>query len=108
MIKITFYLNADKNICGFDVLNHGETNVCAAISVLTLNTFNSLETFVDEPIICDYNPKGGFLSVKLPNIQNGSYNELADLLLKSLQLGVQSVNESYPHQIKIKTKYPKK
>ncbi|MCL1988716.1 MAG: ribosomal-processing cysteine protease Prp [Firmicutes bacterium] len=101
MIKIIFYRNANDNLCGFEVTNHGESTVCAAISLITLNTYNSLKSFVDEDMTCEYNPTGGFLSVHLPNIKKGNYNNEAELLLKTLELGVCSVDEIYPNNLKI-------
>jgi len=93
--------NKKGDICGFKVLNHGEGIVCAAVSILTLNTANSIEALTDEKFSCDYNPEGGFLEMDFPDIKNGCGTPEAGLLLKSLELGLRSVMESYENELVI-------
>jgi len=102
MISVTIRRNPKGHIYGFTVLDHGKTDVCAAVSLLTLNTANSLEALTDEPFHCDYNPEGGFLQLELPQIKEGHNSLKADLLLEAMALGLRSVKENYNSEIEIK------
>ena len=102
MISITLCRNSKGHIYGFKVLDHGQTEVCSAVSLLTLNTVNSLEAFTDEHFTCDYNPEGGFLHLELPQVKEGQINFKANLLLESMVLGLKSVKENYNSEIEIK------
>ncbi|MDE6181647.1 MAG: ribosomal-processing cysteine protease Prp, partial [Eubacteriales bacterium] len=42
MIKVEFYQKSNK-IVGFEIKNHGKDIVCSAVSILSLNTVNSIE-----------------------------------------------------------------
>ena len=102
MISVTICRNPQGRIWGFTVIDHGKTDVCAAVSLLTLNTANSLEALTDEPLTCDYNPEGGFLKLQLPQVKEGHISPKADLLLESMALGLRSVKENYNSEIEIK------
>ena len=102
MISAAILRNKSGCIWGFQVLNHGESNVCAAVSLLALNTANSIEALTDEPFVCDYNPEGGFLKVELPQIKEGCSGGSAELLLEAMVLGLKSVKENYSSEIEIK------
>ncbi len=58
MVKITVYQNHDQQFVGFDCLGHAEYSdendiVCAAVSAMTINCMNSIETFTDTLFYCD-------------------------------------------------------
>jgi uncharacterized protein YsxB (DUF464 family) len=93
--------NKKGDICGFKVLNHGESIVCAAVSILTLNTANSIEALTDEKFSCDHNPEGGYLEMDFPDMRKGCGTPQAGLLLKSLELGLRSVMKSYENELVI-------
>ena len=101
MISVTLRRNHKGHLYGFKVLDHGNTDVCAAVSLFTLNTVNSIESFTNEPFTCDYNPEGGFLEVVLPQIKEGCENQAVDLLLNVMELGLKAVKENYSDQIEI-------
>jgi uncharacterized protein YsxB (DUF464 family) len=102
MISVTIRRNPAGDIYGFSVLDHGGSIVCAAVSLLTLNTVNSIEFLLDEDLIYDHNPeKGGLLHMELPRIKEGHRNREADLLLESMALGLRSVRDSYGNEIEI-------
>ena len=101
MISVTLRRNQKGRLYGFTVQNHGNTDVCAAVSLFTLNTVNSIESFTNEPFTCDYNPDGGFLDVELPQIKEGSESLEADLLLEAMELGLKAVKENYSDEIEI-------
>ena len=69
----------------------GEDIVCAAISVLTINLINSLERCTDDRFTCDQNEDDGYISISFE--QEPSKD--ADLLLKSYELGVNSIFREY-------------
>ena len=56
MIRVKFYLDADKRYKGFAIQGHagyaayGSDIVCAAVSALSTNTVNSLEAFSSDQI----------------------------------------------------------
>jgi uncharacterized protein YsxB (DUF464 family) len=106
MISVTISRNAAGRIYGFSVSNHSKSNVCAAVSLLTLNTANSIEALTDETFDCDYNPEGGFLQVELPRVKEGQDSPAAGLLLDAMALGLHSVRENYRDEIEIADEKP--
>jgi uncharacterized protein YsxB (DUF464 family) len=87
----------DEN--SFTVKSHGATYVCSAVSMLVLNTVNSIEALTDEPFKCDYNEDGGYISFSLSEPPAGKE---AKLLLDAMRLGIKSVKEEYPSEIEVK------
>lgn len=96
MITVTITKHNDL-ITGFELSGHagwaeeGSDIVCAAVSALAINTVNSIEKFTEDAYVCEEpDEENGFLSF---SIENPSEN--ASLILNSLELGLQSVAESY-------------
>ena len=94
MTKVTFikrngiYIGFDaEGHAGFD--NKGKDIVCAAISVLTINTVNSLEEINHEDVSADV--KDGNLVVRLKSNKESS----SQTLIESLILGLKSIQEEY-------------
>lgn len=99
MIKITFY-SKNNNYIGYAVSGHamygeyGQDIVCAAISVLAINTANSIEKFTqDEFEHVDYEEKAYMSLVMTDTVSQDSL-----LLLKSMYLGVKSIEEEYGNE----------
>ena len=67
----------------------GQDIVCAAVSVLIINTVNSLETFTQDEF--EAREKDGFVSIHFskPNTPEGK------LLMNSLLLGLTEIEHSY-------------
>ena len=84
MINIIVYRNQNFDIYGFKTENHGDVIICSAVSALTMNAVNSIEAFTDEHIIYEYDEKGGFLELELPDIKNGASSDSVMLLLNSM------------------------
>jgi len=102
MTKAYIYKNECGNIYGYKITDHSQSIVCAAISILALNTSNSIEKFVsDAEMINSYEQEGGYFKVILPQIEKGEYIHDADLLLKSLVLGLEGIKEMYEDEINI-------
>ena len=104
MIKATFYYEGEK-ITGFKVLGHagfaeyGHDIVCAAVSMLVLNTVNSIEAFTESVTAFHEEESKGAISLMVEDP-----SEDAELLLKSLKLGLDSVRKEYGKKyIEIKT-----
>ena len=99
MIATEISRDADGNIRAFTVRSHGKDIICAAVSMLVINTVNSIETLTSEPFDCDYDENGGFLCFSLHSAVPGRE---AALLLDAMLLGLRSVRERYEKQIEIK------
>ena len=103
MITARLFQNSAKQYWGFKIEGHagyadeGEDIICAAVSVLALNTVNSIEALTDVTPICSM--EDGFLSCEIPVLRdmNEKYPDVT-LLLDSLALGLKSIAESYGTQ----------
>ena len=95
MTKITFYQDDSGNIRSFKCSGHsgyaeeGEDIVCAAISVLVINTINSIEQLTDTKMSVNADEDGAFIKAEFPEIPGKD----AALLLKSLIIGLQSIED---------------
>lgn len=95
MTRVTFYQNSNQEYVGFFTENHagyaeeGEDIVCAAISALVTNTVNSMEAFTDDDFAVDVDAESA--SIKL--MMQDHPSKEAELLLKSLSLGLQGIEE---------------
>ena len=94
MITVTIYRSLDQ-YAGFTVSGHaeygeeGQDIVCAAVSVLTLNTLNSIEAFTED--LFSGEEKDGFLSCSFPE----ELSEKALLLMDSMVLGLTDIQRNY-------------
>lgn len=107
MIKVTLYYNKQKDLCRFKLYGHaqyaeyGQDIVCAGVSMIVINTINSIESFTNEPLVTKHDADTGWLECTFPEIQKGKGSEEAKLLLKSMVLGLGSVKEEYGSYIQI-------
>lgn len=97
MINVILFQKNNK-IIGFEIKNHGKDIVCSAISMLSLNTVNSIEALTNAKFNIEYDSNGGFLKFLL-NLNPPS--EEANLLLQSLELGIKGVKLEYPKEISV-------
>lgn len=106
MTSITFYVKPDNTITGFQSKGHagygirGTDVVCASVSILIINTINSIENFTDSKCLEKINDKRATIDFEI----DGSVNPQAQLLFKSLELGIKGISESYPGNVSIKYK----
>ena len=97
MTTITITKDASGTYKGFECSGHagfadsGKDIVCAAVSVLTINTINSIEKFTGDQIDTFQDPEEGILGA---NFRKAPSDE-ADLLMRSFELGVTSIFEQY-------------
>ena len=82
---------------GFNCIGHsgyadaGEDIVCAAISVLVINTINSLEQLAGERFKLVTNDEVGLIDCRF----EASINEKSKLLLDSMVLGLREIKKQY-------------
>lgn len=100
MIKVKILKNENK-ISAFDIIGHAEYDehgkdiICSAVSMLVINTINSVKQFTDDNIILEVNDsKTGHIKFKL-DISKKPYSNETDILLRSLELGIGSIKEAY-------------
>ena len=101
MITVTIF-KEDDVIKGFKASGHagyadaGEDIVCAAVSVLYINTINSLIRLTGD--LADI--KGGDDNINV-SVFIKSPSKEAELLLKSFEIGINSVAEEYGDFLKV-------
>ena len=82
---------------GFNCIGHsgyadaGEDIVCAAISVLVINTINSLDQLASQKIKLVTNEEEGLIDCRI----DGQINEKSKLLLDSMVLGLREIKKQY-------------
>ena len=97
MIKISFLHNDENKLDGFDFTGHamyassGNDIICAAVSALVFTTINSIEQFTDNGFEVEQNEEKGHIYFRLKD----GYSYDAELLLKSLRLGVEEIQKTY-------------
>ena len=98
MIKALITKDGTGSIRSFSVKNHGKSIVCAAVSMLVLNTVNSIEAFTKDKFNCEYDEAGGYLEFSL--LSQGA-SKSASVLLDAMELGLKSTLDMYPKEISI-------
>ena len=95
MIQVTIYKNEFNEFVGFQTLGHagyvdsGEDIVCAAASILVINTMNAIEAFTSDDFTCDSEEESGMIHYKL----SARPTKEADLLLRTMILGLQDMED---------------
>lgn len=97
MITVTFHKTKSGDykdfICcghaGFDA--YGKDIVCASVSVLVINTVNSLEKITQEKIVVDTDEEKGLIACKFPE----PLQETSKVLIDSLVLGLTHIAKQY-------------
>ena len=97
MILANLTKDAAGKLRAFEVNNHGESYVCAAVSVLVINTVNSIEALTAQEFDCAHDDEAGLVRF----VVKGELDSGAELLLESLRLGLASIQEMYPHEFKM-------
>ncbi len=98
MIKVTVYQNHSGVYCGFRMKGHagfaafGSDIVCSAVSVLVINTMNSIEQFTDDKFDGAVHNEKDVVSF---DILSEPVSEAAGLLMDSLVLGLKAIQDEY-------------
>ncbi len=106
MIQITIYRKPEDQFKGFQVIGHadsveeGADLVCCSVSVLTINLVNSLEELTDDHFELLEEETLGLIQVTFTD----RISEEAFLLMRSYELGIQSIAEAYGDWLKVITK----
>ena len=74
-----------------DYADHGQDIVCSAVSVLVINTFNSIERFTDDAFSCEAAEDGGYMSMTFTD----DISSESQLLLDSMVLGLDEIHKQY-------------
>ena len=97
MICVTVVQTKDKQIRAFQVAGHagyaesGQDIVCSAVSALTITTINALEVYTTQVFEVDQDEEDGVITVNFLD----DLTHDADLLMKSLILGLKSIENEY-------------
>lgn len=97
MITITILKNKSGDYIGLKCIGHaefaeyGEDIVCASVSMLVINTINSVEALVKEPFHCMQDEEIGLIDFKFEHVPS----EQAKLLFDSMILGLTKVKRQY-------------
>ena len=97
MTKITIFQNRKKEFLGFNCTGHAEYDdfgkdvVCAGISILVQSTMNSIETYTEEGFSGEADERTGEIRFRFTSPAGHD----ADLLMKSMILGLQGIQSSY-------------
>ena len=110
MIKGTFKREENGSLISFEVSGHstagpfGSDIVCAAVSALTFNTVNSIEALAGFTPILDIDHEAlGYLYFETIADITQEQSNIAQILLESLLLGLQSIQTEHSEFMTIKT-----
>ena len=106
MIQVTIYRNEKEECSGFLARGHagfseeGQDIVCAAASVLMINTVNAIEAFASDKTSLVSDDMEGLIDCRL----NGRPSREASLLLKAMILGLTDMadDENYSEYIQVR------
>ena len=95
MIKITIYQNVKKEYVGFQTEGHagyaesGEDIVCASVSVLVINTINSIERLTEDSASVQSEEDSGLIKYRFEKTPSRE----ATLLFSAMVLGLKDMVE---------------
>ncbi|MCL2604751.1 MAG: ribosomal-processing cysteine protease Prp [Defluviitaleaceae bacterium] len=105
MIEAAIGRDPSGQVTSFEVTHHGDSHVCAAVSMLVINTVNSIEAFTQADFTCDCNEEeGGYLSFTLNTPRGEPIGGQAGLLLDAMVLGLESAAAQHPNELIMKAK----
>lgn len=96
MIKATFYKDSNNNHIGFCISGHagyakaGNDIVCAAVSVLAINTINAIDNLTDNAYKVE-NGESGLIKFKFTS----KIDEKGKLLIDTLIMGLIEIHNEY-------------
>jgi len=104
LIKASFLYDSQGFFTSYEISGHdasaknGHNIICAAVSALALTFTQSLIEILKLPLSGKI--EKGFISLSLP-LEARKISKEVDLLLKSLMLGLRSINKQYGNVIQI-------
>ena len=113
MISAVLYREG-KNYTGCRLKGHsgfaeaGNDICCAGASILTCTCVNAMESVLGIiPVINEENPEKGILDFELPSMTE-EQNEKAQILMKTLEQGLQDLTLEYPQNVTLSIKERRK
>jgi len=110
MIQVEIYRDID-HIIGFEIKGHanyasyGEDIVCAAVSALSQTALMALVKvcgIAEDSLSYKIDEDSGFLEVYLPNNLKKDSLESSQIVLKTFEVGIRSIVDSYPTYVTLK------
>lgn len=102
MIKVDLFRNEQKEVFSFRMSGHaayaeeGSDIVCSAVSVLALNSVNSVEEFTEAGFSVEADVEnGGYLEFSIKPYENGEFDRDALLILKVMAKGLKDIENEY-------------
>lgn len=109
MIKVKLLVTAERQITAFEVTGHanyadyGQDIVCAGVSAIVQTTVMGLQYFLESPLKLSITE--GYLSCVLPEFMDSKEKERASILLKAMELGLETMLRSYSKNLQIVWEY---
>ena len=106
MVEVRFFYRGNKEISGFQIEGHssfakkGQDIVCSAISVLAQTAVIGLGEYLQEGSF-KYSISDGYLKCTLQNNLTVEENQAAQVILKTMYLGIKSIEEGYAAHVRI-------
>lgn len=107
MIKAIIFRDNHEYLVGFEISGHagyaviGKDIVCAAVSFLATTVINSLEEQLSVQLSYSVDETDGHLICYIPaNIDRGD-QEKAQVILKTLEIGLKSMEQEYGKYVKL-------
>jgi len=101
MIKVTIYKTKNHEYKGFDMVEHsgmvepGDADIlCAAVSMLVINTINSIERFTDDETSYISDEESAAIEFRFTHVASAD----ARLLLHSMVLGLESLEDNREYE----------
>lgn len=109
MITAKFKHDEYGNIYSYEITGHsgyaeaGEDIICAAVSVLAIETVNSIEKLASyRMIVKEADNEGGYLYAETLKDLSEEQKYISQILLKHLYYSLEDVVETYPDYVKLK------
>ena len=97
MIRVSVFKNSADEIVSFELKGHagykdaGKDIICAATSILVINTINSVEQFTDDRFTTENDEKTGFIRFSF----SGEPSRDSQILVRSMVSGLLSIEQEY-------------
>ena len=103
MTNIIFYAKKDGTLFGLQSKGHagygsrGTDIVCASVSILTINTINSIQKLTSDKCNEKVNARKATIDFEI----DGEVSRESKVLLESLKMGLEAISKDYPGNVKI-------
>ena len=103
MTNIKLYARKGGDIFGLQVKGHagfgvrGTDVVCASVSILVINTINSIQKLTSDKCNEKVNSRKATIDFEI----DGEVSRESKVLLESLKMGLEAISKDYPGNVKI-------